>query len=805
MHPIHRRTRTIGILVAATLLAPASALAVPGPGSHYAGDGGATGRQVADGPATAGLAWRTELGVALNNERDGSSLSSNGLAILQGRATTDVPGTPQDEGDDPRGVLYGIDPADGSVAWGGPVVDVAHGCPAVSTSDDRIIAHDAPTSTTNPSNDAQLVAIDATTGDRMPGQVFNGELDDGGDRLRPCEAGQRLVLTDDESLVLVLSNSDNGRTVRAIDIDTWTEAWEVNLQDADANDSVPVVSPVLLTDDGDGFYVVYRWENTGDVATSVYRLERFSLADGSSDGFVDLPGSSQYAATGTASLTVEGGIVTTTGYCAGAPASAANDECVIRYADNAGTFTEEWVTYAPEDGGNNLVSSLARMDDDTIGGFSEAQLDGQTGLIGINLDTGAIEWTTRTPFSNNGAQFITDPDGNGYFGGFGEYHVRSVSPEGEVRWGIEHCHLVNGIEPRILGPIGYDGTLVTMVRDPDNDAKEVVRGFRTGADLPKGECPEQEERVEGATRVETSVEISNVSFENESDVVVLATSTNYPDALAGGPLARRLDAPLLLTEPGALSPVTRAEIERLGARTAVLLGGTVALSQAVEDELDDDMGLDVDRIAGGDRFETAQLISQRVPATTAYVTEGANADPNRGWPDAVAVSGLASLEQRPILLVTRDGVPDPTLQALDDLGATEVVVVGGETAVSASTASTLGASGATVTREWGPTRFGTSVAIAERTIAAGASTFDLWFATGLAFPDALAAGPAVAKANGVLLLVHGTRPDLGEEVYDFLASLDDTAVLRATFIGGTTALTNEVATALLDAAGIDAP
>jgi hypothetical protein len=136
------------------------------------------------------------------------------------------------------------------------------------------------------------------------------------------------------------------------------------------------------------------------------------------------------------------------------------------------------------------------------------------------------------------------------------------------------------------------------------------------------------------------------------------------------------------------------------------------------------------------------------------------------------------------------------------LNVTEVVVVGGEAAVSAAVEATLGQAVTTVTRETGPTRFATSVAIAERSVTAGASTFDLWFATGLAFPDALAAGPAVAKTNGILMLVHGRDTGGGPEVYEFLGNLSDDDVLRATFVGGPAAITDEVAFALLDAAGI---
>jgi putative cell wall-binding protein len=174
----------------------------------------------------------------------------------------------------------------------------------------------------------------------------------------------------------------------------------------------------------------------------------------------------------------------------------------------------------------------------------------------------------------------------------------------------------------------------------------------------------------------------------------------------------------------------------------------------------------------------------------------------------VAVSGLASFEQRPILLVIRDAVPSETAQAMTDLGVTDAVVVGGTAAVSASTAAALedpdgdGTSQVTVERESGQSRFATSVAIAQRSVAAGASTLDLWFATGLAFPDALAAGPAVARSGGVLVLVHGTDVNGGPEVYTWLQSLDRDRTLNAWLVGGPAAVTDAVANKLATAAGI---
>jgi putative cell wall-binding protein/outer membrane protein assembly factor BamB len=798
------KSRLVVAALAAMLAIPAATAGAAPPGGHAFGDASNTGRQAGVGPATAGLAWETVLGVKLANEPGGSYLASNDLALFHGHATSDIPQTPEDESDDTRGVLYAIDPSDGSLAWNSPTLDIAYSCPGVATSDGRIIAQNTKKSPTHDSFDSSIVAIDAETGLRIPGQIYNGE-DAGDGRLEECQSGDRLVLTDDESMVLV-PGFFGSRQVRAIDIDpdspsAFTQLWTVELVDINDSTSPPFGSRIMLSGDGTAFYIVIRWDPTTPVSEQVWRLLKYDL-DGNLVAHVDLPGTAA-SLTARASLAADGGVVLNVANCDGVPADATNDTCLVFYDDDGGAFTERWRTYAPPEGGNNIAISLALMDEDTVGGFSNAGPSGAQGLAGFNLADGALEWTAATAFSNNGSQFITDLDGNGYFGGFGENHIRSVSPDGDIRWTVPFCHLQTG-EPTIVGPIARDGTLITMRGEIENlDGFEVFRGFRTGATLPKGECPEETDRLTGVDRVETSVEISNKSFAapDSSDVVVLATATNYPDALAGGPLARRLDAPLLLTAPDALSPGTRAEIERLGASRAVLLGGTAALSQAVENELVA-MGLTIDRVAGTDRFATARLIADRVPATTVYVTEGANANPSRGWPDAVAVSALASFEQRPILLVTRDAVPQPTLDALAALNVTEVVVVGGEAAVSAAVEATLGQAVTTVTRETGPTRFATSVAIAERSVTAGASTFDLWFATGLAFPDALAAGPAVAKTNGILMLVHGRDTGGGPEVYEFLGNLSDDDVLRATFVGGPAAITDEVAFALLDAAGI---
>jgi putative cell wall-binding protein len=256
------------------------------------------------------------------------------------------------------------------------------------------------------------------------------------------------------------------------------------------------------------------------------------------------------------------------------------------------------------------------------------------------------------------------------------------------------------------------------------------------------------ERVAGADRIATAVALSKRAF-LAADTVVVARADSYADALAASPLAGRFHAPVLLTGSSALAPNVAEEVRRLGATTAWLIGGTGALSPAVEAGLQAAGVASLPRLAGTSRYDTARLIAMQLGAVSAYVVEAT------GWPDAVAVSGLAALTKTPILLVDRNGVPAATSQAIAALHPTTITVVGGTGVVSDAVVNTLRATGATVNRLFGASRYQTSAVIAGVAATSGADAHRTWVATGADWPDALAAGPAAAATGAVLLLVDG--------------------------------------------------
>lgn len=306
--------------------------------------------------------------------------------------------------------------------------------------------------------------------------------------------------------------------------------------------------------------------------------------------------------------------------------------------------------------------------------------------------------------------------------------------------------------------------------------------------LPAGAAPDgflRVERLAGEGRVATAARVARFAqarecSEPDSDgcraygqVALLARADAYPDALAAAPLALALQAPLLLTEGTALSPEAAEEIEHLGTRDVIVLGGPGAVSEEVVRQLEAD-DIQVARIGGATRFDTAADIADRLgdelgtSPDAAVVVEGVDPDSSRGWPDALSAAGPAAAAGTPILLTGTDVLPVATAEAIRDLGITDVTVVGGPAAVSDAVLEQLREQAGTAQRLSGSDRYETSRVAAEAAIAAGANVETVWLATGRAFPDALAAGPAVAASGGVLLLLEGDPVTLHPAPGDFL-------------------------------------
>lgn len=287
------------------------------------------------------------------------------------------------------------------------------------------------------------------------------------------------------------------------------------------------------------------------------------------------------------------------------------------------------------------------------------------------------------------------------------------------------------------------------------EAFEVIdHGYRppAGSTAPSAtdEQPVAVQRLSGATRLETAVEVARAGWDASNEVVI-ARSDDPADALAGSALAASLGAPLLVAGPHELQTVVADEVRRLGAGRAVLLGGTAALSDDVGDALRG-MGLRVDRVFGATRIETATAIADRLapgPGGRAFLV-GAHS-----WQDALAAAGhtardARSGDPRPLLL-TGGTLSEATRATLGRLQIDEVTVVGGRDVVPDAVLDALRADGLTATRIGSSDPYATSRAVADLDLERGATT--LVVATGEKFPDGLAAGALAGRRDAVLVLV----------------------------------------------------
>ena len=196
----------------------------------------------------------------------------------------------------------------------------------------------------------------------------------------------------------------------------------------------------------------------------------------------------------------------------------------------------------------------------------------------------------------------------------------------------------------------------------------------------------------------------------------------------------------------------------------------------------------VERQYGNDRYETAAAVSEDAFAAgrpVVYVTTGAN------YPDALAAGAAAGFGRGPVILVERSRLPALATTELERLNPGRIVIVGGTSVVSEYVASLVDRyqTGGGTTRIAGSDRYQTAAQLSSATFAPGVPT--AYVASGVSWPDALAAVPHAARAGGPLLLTKATSiPTIVR------AELQRLQPGRIIVLGGTSVVSDAVVTAL---------
>lgn len=186
------------------------------------------------------------------------------------------------------------------------------------------------------------------------------------------------------------------------------------------------------------------------------------------------------------------------------------------------------------------------------------------------------------------------------------------------------------------------------------------------------------ERLAGANRYATAAAISRDVFAAGLDAAFVSTGEGFADALAAGPAAIKLHAPLLLTRRDSLPSDTAAELQRLRPATIYVLGGTGVVGNGVLAQLDAIATGSAVRVAGADRYATAAAIAHRffsLPPLT-FLANGLI------FPDALSAVPAAGRNGSPLVLTTSTTLPSATQAELLSLRPARIRVIGGTGVVS---------------------------------------------------------------------------------------------------------------------------
>jgi putative cell wall-binding protein len=171
-------------------------------------------------------------------------------------------------------------------------------------------------------------------------------------------------------------------------------------------------------------------------------------------------------------------------------------------------------------------------------------------------------------------------------------------------------------------------------------------------------------RLSGADRYGTAAAVAAAAFPNGVGTVYLASGLGFVDALAAGAAAVTVNGAVLLSTPDRLPFETAAAVRDLHPSEVVLVGGSAALTPAIEAEVRS-LGVGtVRRIAGSDRYATSAIISSETFPGGASSALLATA---MAYPDALAGVAAAGKLNVPFLLTDPDTTPPAIIGELSRL------------------------------------------------------------------------------------------------------------------------------------------
>lgn len=194
----------------------------------------------------------------------------------------------------------------------------------------------------------------------------------------------------------------------------------------------------------------------------------------------------------------------------------------------------------------------------------------------------------------------------------------------------------------------------------------------------------------------------------------------------------------------------------------------------------------ITRVFGETRYETAAEIAKATyeKADTVVLASGNN------YADALAGTPLAYALKAPIMLVQGSELDRATQNAIEKLGAKNIVILGGENAVSKEASDRLTELGFEVKRIFGDTRYDTAIEIAVELEKVAGKSSQMFIATGTEYADSVSIG-SIAAMNGTPI-IYATLEENGNLPNTLGNWLAAHKGAQTTILGGTDAVSKDI-------------
>lgn len=293
-------------------------------------------------------------------------------------------------------------------------------------------------------------------------------------------------------------------------------------------------------------------------------------------------------------------------------------------------------------------------------------------------------------------------------------------------------------------------------------------------------------RICGPNRYSTALRIANEYSQEKLSNVILASATDFPDALSGSVLGAKNEAPILLVskyEGNNRRTINYIKDNLKTSGKITVLGGENAVPNDVLNELMCEGPYNIERLGGKDRYDTNLKINANLNTKKGSDIIVAN---SQEFADSLSISSVAGSMQIPIYLTDNDNMEQETLDAIRNIKPNNIYVIGGGSAVSEKVSNELMGVGKVI-RLGGKDRYDTSLIVAKYfNLGTGYGVV----ASGLNFPDALAGSVFASKINAPIILVEN-------EVSRQKEYIDDSRIRDIYILGGNSVVSDQIVGELL--------